>query len=110
MIGGMAGLVTPTHALLLLAALAAFFVLSRLTRGDAQEAAAAQGRRVRRSLRDRRGFRLRWPTRGEAHVGWLVASVLLAFTVTRGIAIPLFLLLFLVLWLAGFGVLSRLYR
>ena len=106
----MAGLVTPTHALLLLAALAAFFVLGRLTRGDAQEAAAARGRRVRRGLRGRRPFRLRWPTRREANVGWLVASALVAFAVTRGIAIPLFLLLFLVLWLAGFGVLARLYR
>jgi len=105
----MAGLVTPTHALLLLAALAAFFVLGRLTRGDAREAAAAQGRRVRRGLRGRR-FRLRWPTRREANVGWLVASAVVAFAVTRGIAIPLFLLFFLVLWLAGFGVLSRLYR
>jgi hypothetical protein len=106
----MAGIVTPTHALLLLAALAAFFVLGRLTRGDARETAAAQGRRVRRGVRGRRPFKLRWPTRGEAHVAWLVTSVLLAFAVTRGIAIPLFLLLFLVLWLAGFGVLNRIYR
>jgi hypothetical protein len=106
----MAGLVTPTHALLLLAALAAFVVLGRLTRGDAQEAAAAQGRRVRRGLRGRRSFRLRWPTRREANIGWLIVSVLVAFAVTRGIAIPLFLLFFVVLWLAGFGVLARLYR
>jgi hypothetical protein len=106
----MAGLVTPTHALLLFAALAAFFVLGRLTRGDAQEAAAARGRRARRGLSGLRGFRLRWPTRREAHVGWLFASALLAFAVTRGVAIPLFLVLFLGLWLAGFGVLSRLYR
>jgi len=103
----MAGFVTPTHALVLLAVVAAFFVLGRLTRGDAQEAAAAHGRRARRGLR---GLRLRWPTRGEAHVGWLIASALVAFAVTRGIAVPVFLFLFVVLWLAGFGVLARIYR
>jgi hypothetical protein len=106
----MAGFVTPTHALLLLGALAAFVVLGRLTRGDAQEAAAAQGRRLRRGLRVRRGFRLRWPTRREANVGWLIASALVAFALTRGIAVPVFLLIFVLLWLAGFGVLARLYR
>jgi hypothetical protein len=106
----MAGLVTPTHALLLLAVIAAFFVLGRLTRGDAGEAAAAQGRRLRRGLRGRRDLRLRWPTRREANVGWLIASAVVAFAVTRGIAVPLFLLFFVVLWLAGFGVLARIYR
>ena len=106
----MAGLVTPTHALLLLAVVAAFFVLGRLTRGDAGEAAAAQGRRLRRGLRGRRDWRLRWPTRREANVGWLVASAVVAFAFTRGIAVPLFLFLFLILWLAGFGVLARIYR
>jgi hypothetical protein len=103
----MAGFVTPTHALLLLAAIAAFFVLGRLTRGDAQETAAAHGRRARRGLR---GFRLRKPTRREVHVGWLIASALVAFAFTRGIALPVFLLVFLALWLSGFGVLARFYR
>ena len=103
----MAGYMTPTHLLLLLAAVAAFFVLGRLTRGDAREAAAAHGRRARRGLR---GFRLRKPTRREVHVGWLIASVLLAFALTRGIALPVFLVVFLALWLSGFGVLARFYR
>lgn len=106
----MAGFVTPTYALLLLAALAAFVVLGRLTRGENEEAAAAQGRRLRRGLSGLRGWRLRWPTRKEAHVGWLVASALVAFALTRAVALPLFVLVFLVLWIAGFGVLARLYR
>ena len=103
----MAGFVTPTHALLLLAAIAAFIVLGRLTRGDAQETAAAHGRRARRGLR---GFHFRKPTRREVHVGWIITSALVAFAFTRGIALPLFLVFFLVLWLAGFGVLARFYR
>jgi hypothetical protein len=107
---GMAGFVTPTHALLLLAALVAFFVLGRLRRGDAQEAAAAHGRRARRGLRGLLDVRLRKPTRREAHVGWLIASAVVAFAFTRGIAVPVFLLVFVVLWLSGFGVLGRIYR
>jgi hypothetical protein len=103
----MAGLATPTHALLLLAAVAAFLLLGRLTRGDAEAAAAAQGRRARRRAR---GFHLRWPTRGEAHVVWLVVCALVAFVFTRGVAMPLFVLVFFVLWLAGYGVLARVYR
>jgi hypothetical protein len=106
----MTGFVTPTHALLLLAAVAVFFILGRLSRGDAREAGAAQGRRVRRGLRGLRGWRLGRPTRAQAHVGWLAISVLISFALTRGIAVPVFLVLFLVLWLAGFGVLARLYR
>lgn len=106
----MAGFLTPTHVLLLLAALVAFVVLGRMTRGGAEQAAAAQGRRVRRGLSGLRGWRFRWPTRAEAHVGWLVASLLVAFLLTRAVALPLFLLVFLVLWIAGFGVLVRLYR
>jgi hypothetical protein len=102
-----AGFLTPTHLLLLLAALAAFVVLGRMTRGDAREGAAAHGRRARRRLLD---FRLRKPTRREVHIGWLVASALVAFALTRAVALPLFLFVFVVLWLAGFGVLWRLYR
>lgn len=103
----MAGFVTPTHALLLLAAVAAFIVLGRLTRGDARETAAAHGRRARLGLR---GFRFRKPTRREVYVGWLIASALVAFAFTRGVAVPVFLFVFLALWLGGFGVLARFYR
>lgn len=103
-----AAYVTPTSALLLLAALVAFFILTRLSRGDAHEAAGvAGGRRLRSRLR---GWRLRRPTRRQVHVAWLVFSVLVAFALTRGIAVPVFLLVFIVLWLAGFGALLRLYR
>ena len=106
----MAGFLTPTHVLLLLAAVAAFVVLGRLTRADADERAAAQGRRVRRGLRGLGGLRLRWPTRREAHVLWLVASLFVALLLTRAVALPLFFLVFFALWAAGYGVLARLYR
>lgn len=103
----MAGFVTPTHVLLLLAVFAAFFVLSRLTSDDVEQAGAARGRRLRRLFRRPR---LRRPTRREAHVGWLVVSILVAFACTRAVAMPLFLFVFFVVWIGGYGVLSRLYR
>jgi hypothetical protein len=103
-----AGYVTPVHALLLLAVLVAFFILTKLSRGDAHAAGgAARGRRVRSRMR---GWRLTKPTRRQVHVAWLVFSALVAFALTRGIAVPLFLLIFFALWMAGFGVLLRLYR
>jgi len=103
----MAGVTTPTQALLLLAAVAAFYFLGRLTRRDARAASVVRGRRVRRALA---GLRLRRPTRREAHVAWLVVSLVVAFALTRAVALPLFLLVFFALWLSGFGVLARLYR
>jgi hypothetical protein len=102
----MAGFVTPTHLLFLLVVLAVVLGLGRLTRGDAQAAAAARARRLR-------GRRPRWhlarPTQRQAHVAWLVASALVAFALTRAVALPLFLLVFLVLWACGYWVLVRLY-
>jgi hypothetical protein len=103
----LAAYVTPAHALLLLAALIAFFVLARLSRGGAHEAGAAGGRRVRRRVG---GWRLRWRAPRQLHVAWVVVSALMALMFTRGVAMPVFVLVFLVLWLAGFGVLHRLYR
>jgi hypothetical protein len=103
----LAAYVTPAHALLLLAVLVAFFVLARLSRGDAHEAGAARGRRFRSRLR---GWRLRKPTPRQLHVAWVVASALVALVFTRGVAMPVFVLVFFALWLLGFGVLHRLYR
>jgi hypothetical protein len=103
----LAAYVTPAHALLLLAVLVAFFVLARLSRGDAHEAGAAGGRRLRSRLR---GWRLRKPTPRQLHVAWVVVSALTALVFTRGVAMPVFVLVFFALWLAGFGVLHRLYR
>lgn len=103
----MAGFLTPLHVLLLLAVIAAFFVLGRLTRDDVEEAGAERGRRLRQLLRRPR---LRKPTRREVHVGWLVFSLLVAFLCTRAVAVPLFLLVFFAVWIGGYGVLSRLYR
>ncbi len=103
----MAGFVTPTHALLLFIALAVVFGWTRLTRGDEHATAAARGRR----LRDRRWrWRLTRPTRRQAHLVWLIASALVAFALTRAVALPLFLLVFFALWACGYWVLVRLYR
>jgi hypothetical protein len=103
----MAGFVTPTHVLLLLAAIGAFVVLGRLSRTGPRAGASPRGRRAWTSARR---WRLRKPTRTEAHVGWLVVSALVALAFTHALALPLFLLIFFALWLAGFGLLSRLYR
>jgi hypothetical protein len=105
--GMVAAYVTPAHALLLLAVLLVFFVLTRLSRGDAHAAGAARGRRLRSRVR---GWRLGKPTRRQVHVAWLVFSALVAFALTRGIAVPVFLLVFFGLWMAGFGVLRRMDR
>jgi hypothetical protein len=104
--GGMLpGLVTPTHLLLILAALAVFFGLRRLSRRGARTTGVARGRGLAfRSLRWRK------PTRAQAHVGWLLISALVAFAFTRAVALPLFLIVFFALWLCGYGVLARLYR
>jgi hypothetical protein len=103
----LAAYVTPAHALLLLALLVAFVVLARLSRGDAEEAGAAGGRRLRNRLR---GWRLRKPTPRQLHIAWVVVSALVALLFTRGVAMPVFALIFFALWLVGFGVLHRLYR
>jgi hypothetical protein len=98
---------TPTTALLLLVVLVVFVVLTVLSRGGGEAAGAAGGRRLRRGIR---GFRFGKPTRRQVHVGWVVVSAAVAFAFTRGIAVPVFLLVFFALWLAGFGVLVRFYR
>jgi len=54
-------------------------------------------------------LRLRKPTRRTAHILWLVASAVIALLVTHGVALPLFIGLFFVVWLLGYGVLARLY-
>lgn len=102
-----AAYVTPTSALLLLVVLLVFFVLTRLSRGDMEAAGAERGRGIRRWLRR---FRLTRPTRRQVHIAWVIVCVLVSFALTRGIAVPVFLLVFFALWLAGFGVLHRLYR
>ena len=98
------GLLTPTHVLFLLVIVAVTFGLRRLTSPRAET--------PRRPLRvgSLRRPRLRRPTRREAHIGWLLFSVILAFVVTRAVAMPLFLLVFLAVWACGYGVLARLYR
>ena len=103
----LAASVTPAHALLLLAVIVAFFVLARLSRGDAHEAGAAAGRRLRSRVR---GWRPRKPSPRHLHVAWVVVSALVALVFTRGVAMPMFVLVFFALWLAGFGVLQRLIR
>jgi len=103
----MQGFVTPTQVLLLLGVAAVVIVLGKLARRDPQGAAVARGRRVRSGLR---GWRLTKPTRRQAHVGWLVASALVAFALTRAVALPLFLLVFLAVWLCGYWALAKLYR
>jgi uncharacterized iron-regulated membrane protein len=55
-------------------------------------------------------LRLRRPTRRTAHTVWLAVSAMIALVFTRGVALPLFLGLFFVVWLLGYGVLIRLYR
>jgi len=103
----MAGFVTPTHALLLLLVVAVVFGWTRLTRGHTHATAAARGRRSR----DRRWrWRLTRPTRRQAHLVWLMTSALVAFALTRAVALPLFLLVFFALWACGYWVLVRLYR
>ena len=106
------GFVTPTHLLFMLAAVAAFFVLSKLPKGGAGtprdwDPARKAPRRVVARLGS---MRLRKPTRAQAHVVVLLGSALVSFAVTRAVALPLFLLVFFALWLCGFGVLARLYR
>ncbi|NLE22576.1 MAG: hypothetical protein GX624_07345 [Actinobacteria bacterium] len=98
---------TPASALLLLAALVAFMVLTGLSRGRGEEAAAAGGRRLKSAFR---GFRLRKPTRRQVHTAWVVGSAAVAFALTRGIAVPVFVLIFFALWLTGFGAIQRYYR
>jgi hypothetical protein len=111
------GFVTPTHLLFLLAAVAAFVVLSKLPKGGSRKGASGAPRdwdparrAPRRVLARVMSLRLRKPTKAQAHVGLLVFSALVSFTLTRAVALPLFLLVFFALWLCGYGVLARLYR
>jgi len=101
-----AGFLTPTHLLLVLAALAVFFGMRWLSRRRARPARRGQGRGVDRVA----GLRIRKPTRAQAHVAWLLVSALVAFAFTRAAALPLFLVVFFAVWLCGYGVLARLYR
>ena len=55
-------------------------------------------------------LRLRKPTRRTVHTVWLVVSAVIALVVTHGVALPLFIALFFVVWLLGYGVLARFYR
>jgi hypothetical protein len=103
----MAGFVTPTHILFLIAVLAVVLGVGRLTRGGVHATAAAKGRRLRGAWR---GWRFTKPTRRQAHVAWLVASALVAFALTRAVALPLFLLVFFAVWVCGYWVLVRRYR
>ena len=100
------GLLTPTHVLVIVAILAVTFGLRKVTTPAARVSrpARAPGSRRLGSLR------LKRPTRGQAHVAWLLVSALVAFAFTRAVALPLFLLVVLALWICGYGVLSRLYR
>ena len=100
------GLLTPTHVLVLVAILAVTFGLRRVTTPAARASRPARAPGPRRL----RSLRLQRPTRGQAHVAWLLVSALVAFAFTRAVALPLFLLVFLGLWICGYGVLSRLYR
>jgi hypothetical protein len=54
--------------------------------------------------------RLRKPTRRTAHIVWLAVSATVALVFTHGVALPLFIGLFFVVWLLGYGVLARVYR
>jgi hypothetical protein len=100
------GLLTPTHVMFLVVVVAITFGIRRLTTPRARASSASQ-RLGTGSVRRRR---LRKPTRREAHIGWLVVCVVLAFALTRAVAMPLFMLVFLAVWACGYGVLTRLYR
>ena len=102
----LSGFVTPTHLLFMLAALAVFFGLRRLSGGHVRPERSAQ----RPGVRHFKNLRLMKPTRAQAHVAWLIISALIAFAFTRAAALPLFLVVFFALWLCGYGVLARLYR
>ncbi len=100
------GLLTPTHVLFLAVIVAITFGLRRLTTPRARTSRAARAPRPGKLPR----LRLRKPTRREAHIGWLLICVVLAFALTRAVALPLFLLVFVAVWACGYGVLARLYR
>ena len=102
----MAGFVTPTQILLLVAILAVVVSLGRLARADARSA-AEKGRGLRGALR---GLRIARPTPRQLHITWLVASALLAFVLTRAVALPLFLLVFFAVWVCVYWVLVRRFR
>jgi hypothetical protein len=100
------GLLTPTHVLFLAVIVALTFGLRRITTPRAR---TSRGAREPGTGTFRR-LRLRKPTRREAHIGWLVVCIVLAFVLTRAVAMPLFLLVFVAVWACGYGVLARLYR
>jgi hypothetical protein len=102
------GLLTPTHVLFLLAVVAVVYGIHRAS--TPRTGAVRRLPEAQRAMRGASRFRLRWPMRREAHIGWLVASIVVAFALTRAVAMPLFLLVFLGVWACGFGVLARFYR
>ena len=53
--------------------------------------------------------RLRRPTRRQVHLLWLIAATVVAAWLAHG-AIPVFMGLFVVVWLFGYLVLERLVR
>ena len=100
------GLLTPTHVLFLAVIVGLTFGLRRLTTPRARTSRVARRPATGSLWR----LRLRKPTRREAHIGWLLVCVVLAFALTRAVAMPLFLLVFVAVWACGYGVLARLYR
>jgi hypothetical protein len=55
-------------------------------------------------------LKLRFPTRRTVHILWLIVAAVVALVFTRGTLPIVFLGVFFVVWLVGFGVLTRAYR
>ncbi len=55
-------------------------------------------------------LRQRKPSRRRVHIVWLIVAAAIALVFTHGVAVPLFLGLYFIVWLLGYGVLVRLYR
>ena len=55
-------------------------------------------------------FHLRKPSRRTVHLAWLLIAALLAALISHGAFLVLFLGLFFVIWVVGYGVLVRYYR
>ena len=53
---------------------------------------------------------MRKPTRRTVHIFWIVAAALLAAFLARGAVPAVFLAVFFVVWLLGFGVMEKVYR
>lgn len=53
---------------------------------------------------------MRKPSRRTVHIAWLAAAVLIAAFAARGAVPAVFLAVFFVVWLLGFGVVEKVYR